>query len=136
MKEKDEKIWEILIASDEDVIMARQKVREFTKELGFGLLDQTRVVTAVSELGRNIVVHAKEGKVTLFKTEKEGRKGVKVLFEDKGPGIPDIQKAMEEGFSTVGSLGLGLSGSRRLVDEMEITSFPGQGTAVTIVKWL
>ncbi len=136
MKEKDEKIWEVLIASDEDVIMARQKVRNFAKELGFGLLDQTRVVTAVSELGRNIVVHAKEGKVSLFKIEKEGRNGVKVLFEDKGPGIPDIQKAMEEGFSTVGSMGLGLSGSRRLVDEMEITSFPGQGTAVTIVKWL
>lgn len=137
MKEqKDRKVVEVLINSDEDVILARQKVRSIAKELGFNLLDQTRIVTAISELGRNIVVHAKEGKMSVFKAESEIKKGLIAVFEDKGPGIPDIEKAMVEGFSTVGSLGLGLKGAKKLVDEFEIESGRGQGTTISITKWL
>ncbi len=127
---------EVLIKSAEDVISARQKVRQLAQEMGFALLDQTRIVTAVSELARNIFIHAKEGKVLVFRHDAEGRNGMKVLFEDTGPGIPDIEKAMEEGFSTVGSLGLGLKGAKRLVDEFNIRSAPGKGTTVEIIKWL
>lgn len=127
------KALEVLINSDEDVILARQKVRTFAQEMGFSLLDQTRIVTAVSELGRNIVMHAKEGIVRIYNSEE--RPGIKIVFEDHGPGIPDINKAMEEGYSTVGSLGLGLKGAKRLVDEFVIKSSPGKGTTVTIVKW-
>lgn len=135
-EEKDLTAIEIYIRNDEDVILVRQKVRNLAREMGFGLLDQTRIVTATSELGRNIVVHAKEGKVTISRVESESRKGLKIVFKDEGPGISDIKRAMEEGFSTVGSLGLGLSGARRLVDNFEIDSIPGEGTTVTIIKWL
>lgn len=133
---KEEMVFETLIRSDEDVILVRQKVRSLSTEAGFSLLDQTRIVTAVSELARNIVVHAKEGKVYAIKAETEERKGLKIVFEDKGPGIPDIEKALAEGFSTVGSMGLGLIGAKRLVDEFDIKSAPGKGTTVTIIKWL
>lgn len=132
----ENKVGEVSIMSDEDVILARQRVRLQAQETGFSLLDQTKLVTAVSELARNIVVHAKEGKVSVFKTKAGDKTGLKVVFEDKGPGIPDIEKAMEEGFSTVGSIGIGLKGARRLVDEFDIKSFPGKGTTVTITKWL
>ncbi len=130
------KVGEISITRDEDVILARQRVRLQAQEMGFSLLDQTRLVTAVSELARNIVVHAKEGKVSVFKTGAGDKPGLKVVFEDKGPGIPDIGKAMEEGFSTIGSMGIGLKGARRLVDEFDIKSLPGKGTIVTITKRL
>lgn len=133
---KVEKKFEINIKSDEDVILARQKVRSLANEIGFNLLDQTRIVTAVSELGRNIVVHAREGKMSAFKAQKEGKEGFQAIFEDCGPGIPDIERAMKEGFSTIGSLGLGLSGAKRLVDEFEIQSSLGKGTTVKITKWL
>lgn len=130
------KVEEISIMKDEDVILARQRVRSQAQEMGFSLLDQTRIVTAVSELARNIVVHAKEGKVSVFKTKAGDKPGLKIVFEDKGPGIPDIGKAMEEGFSTIGSLGIGLKGAKRLVDEFDIESYPGKGTIVTITKRL
>jgi len=129
-------VGEISVMSDEDVILARQRVRLQAQETGFSLLNQTRLVTAVSELARNIVVHAKGGKVSVFKTRAGDRMGLKVVFEDKGPGIPDIEKAMQEGFSTVGSMGIGLKGARRLVDEFHIKSSRGEGTIVTIIKWL
>ncbi len=129
-------VGEISVVSDEDVILARQKVRLQAQEMGFSLLNQTRLVTAVSELARNIVVHAREGRVSVFKAKAGDKTGLKVVFEDNGPGIPDIEKAMEEGFSTVGSMGIGLKGARRLVDEFDIKSFPGKGTTVTITKWL
>lgn len=132
--EHGSKIIEVSISSDEDVILARQKVRFITQELGFSLLDQTRIVTAVSELARNIVVHAKEGKMSVFKTEK--RPGLRLVFEDKGPGIPNIDQAMEVGFSTVGSLGLGLKGAKRLTDEFDIITEIGKGTTISIIKWL
>lgn len=129
-------LGEITIRSDEDVIIARQKARQAAQELGLRSLDQTRLVTAVSELARNIVVHAREGMVTVYLVRREKKEGIKVIFADKGPGIEDIERAMEEGFSTVGSLGLGLKGAKRLVDEFEIRSAPGQGTTVEITKWL
>lgn len=128
------KAVEISISSDEDVIHARQKIRSLAQEIGFSMLEQTRLITAVSELARNIVVHAGKGSVSVCMEEE--RKGIRVAFEDNGPGIPDIKKAMEEGYSTVGSLGLGLKGAKRLVDEFDIKSEPGKGTMVEIVKWL
>jgi serine/threonine-protein kinase RsbT len=131
---KDIKAFEISIGGDEDVIHARQKIRSLSQEMGFSMLEQTRLITAVSELARNIVVHVGEGRVSVYREEE--RKGIRVVFEDNGPGIPVIAKAMEEGYSTVGSLGLGLKGSKRLVDEFDIKSEPGKGTRVEIVKWL
>ncbi len=128
-------VLEIPIQCDEDVIVARQKVRLLAEGIGFSSLDETRLVTAVSELARNIVVHAAGGTVKAS-TVEGGRSGVKVVFEDHGPGIPDIDRAMEEGFSTVGSLGLGLQGAKRLVDEFRIESTPGNGTTIEVVKWL
>lgn len=125
---------EVLLASDEDVILARQKIRSVAQEIGFSMLDQTRIVTAASELARNIVVHGKSGKVMVENLTP--RPGIRVVFSDQGPGIADVDQAMKEGFSTAGSLGLGLSGARRLVDEFTIESSPGKGTTVTVVKWL
>lgn len=124
---------EILINSDEDVILARQKVRQLAQELGFSMLDQTRFVTAVSELARNIVVHAKGGKVLV--NILEDRPGLRVVFEDHGPGIPDIEKVTGEGYNSTTGMGLGLKGSKRLVDEFDIQSTPGKGTTVVIKKW-
>jgi serine/threonine-protein kinase RsbT len=131
---RDNKIIGIYVGSYEDIILARQKIRIIIQEAGFSLLDQTRIITAVSELGRNIVVHAKEGHISVFKLS--GREGIKIIFQDNGPGIPNISKAMEAGFSTVCSLGLGLSGSKKLSDEFDIKSIPGKGTTITIIKWL
>lgn len=133
MKENPE--VSVKISSAEDVIRARQAVRELAREMGFGAVDQTRLTTAVSELARNIYQYATSGIVTLFAL-KEDHKAIKVVCEDWGPGIPDIELAMSNGFSTRGSLGLGLPGSKRLVDDFEITSEPGKGTRVTITKWL
>lgn len=130
----DGKITEIYVGSYEDIILARQKIRFITQDLSFSLLDQTRIITAVSELGRNIVVHAKEGHISVFKLS--GKEGIRIIFQDNGPGISNISKAMESGFSTVGSLGLGLSGSKNLSDEFDIKSIPGKGTTITIIKWL
>lgn len=127
-------IIEVSITNDEDVILARQKARVLSQQTGFSLLDQTRIVTAVSELARNIVVHAKEGKMSVYNTGK--KHGLKFVFEDKGPGISDIDLVMEDGFSTVGSLGLGLKGARRLTDDFDIISEVGKGTRVTFIKWL
>jgi serine/threonine-protein kinase RsbT len=127
---------EITVSSDEDVVAARHKVKLLAQEVGFSTLDITRIVTAVSELARNIVVHARAGRVSFCKLSAAGRHGIKVVFEDKGPGIQNIGAALEGGFSTTGSLGLGLSGARRLVDSFDLKSSPGRGTLVEIIKWL
>ena len=124
-----------LLEKSEDVVRVRQEVRAWMKELGFGLVDQTKMVTAASELGRNAVDHACGGTARLEIVEKDGRCGVRVTFEDHGPGIPDIQKAMQDGFTTGTGLGLGLGGSKRLVNEFEILSRPGEGTRVSITRW-
>ncbi|OGW33988.1 MAG: anti-sigma regulatory factor [Nitrospirae bacterium GWC2_56_14] len=136
MAEPREKLFEMPITSDEDVIMARQKVRAIAQQLGFSMLDQTRVVTAVSELGRNIVVHAGKGDMNVFRAEEGERSGISIIFSDNGPGITDVDQALTDGYSSVGSMGLGLKGASRLVDRFDIDSNPGAGTTITITKWL
>ena len=136
MAEPQEKLLEMQITSDEDVIIARQKVRAIAQQLGFSMLDQTRVVTAVSELGRNIVVHAGEGEMNVSRTEDGDRIGISIIFRDNGPGITDVDQALTDGYSSVGSMGLGLKGASRLVDRFDIDSKPGAGTTITITKWL
>jgi len=104
-------------------------------ELGFSSADATLVATAISELARNIVSYARKGEIKLQKMENAVRQGIMVIAADDGPGIPDIRQALRDGFSTSGSLGLGLPGVRRLMDEFEIASRPGHGTTVTVKKW-
>jgi len=125
----------IEITSVEGIVAARQKVRELASNMGFSTVDQTRIATAVSELARNIYQFAGKGRVTIFSLEGD-RKGMKLVCEDDGPGIADIELAMTDGYSTSKSLGLGLPGARRLMDEFQIESEPGKGTKVTITKWL
>ncbi len=123
------------IRSDQDIVVARQQGRNLAGELGFSAVDATLVATAISELARNIVVYAKEGHITLRTIQAASRRGIEVVASDKGPGITDIRQALRDGFSTSGSLGLGLPGVRRLMDEFEVVSEPGQGTCVTVKKW-
>jgi len=125
----------IEITSVEGIIAVRQKVRELASKMGFGTVEQTRIATAVSELARNIYQFAGKGMVTIFSLEGD-RKGIQIVCEDDGPGIADIELAMTDGYSTTKSLGLGLPGAKRLMDEFLIESEPGKGTKVTITKWL
>ena len=105
--------------------------------LGFRTIDQTRLATVTSELARNVVKYAKRGRMIMQPAESlDGRRGMRIIFEDSGPGIPDVGAAMRDGFSTGGGLGKGLPGSRRLDDEFEIESAPGAGTRVTVIRWL
>lgn len=131
-----EEIKEVGIKGSEDVVLARQIAREMAKELGFGLADQTRITTAVSELSRNIYLYAGTGRVVVKALSESAKKGIQIIAEDKGPGIPDIEMAMQDGYSTSKGLGQGLPGTRRLMDEFEIKSEVGKGTTVTIRKWL
>ena len=123
------------INSDQDIVSARQKGRVMANEIGFSTGDATLVATAISELARNIVSYASKGQITIKMVNGLNRQGIAVIASDNGPGIPDIRQAMRDGFSTSGSLGLGLPGVRRLMDEFEITSQPGRGTIVTVKKW-
>jgi serine/threonine-protein kinase RsbT len=123
------------LKTQDDVVIARQLVRKYTLEAGLGLVDQTKLVTATSELARNTIIYGGGGNFVVELVLNETKKGVRAIFEDKGPGIPDIELAMKEGYTTGAGLGLGLSGSKRLVNEFEITSKPGEGTRVTVVKW-
>jgi serine/threonine-protein kinase RsbT len=123
------------IHSDEDVVRVRQMTRQWAVDLGFSLVDQTKIVTAASELARNALVHGGGG-VTRFVALQEGnRRGLRITFEDKGPGIPDVAQALRDGFTTGPGLGLGLGGARRLSNEFDLTSAPGQGTRVCITRW-
>jgi serine/threonine-protein kinase RsbT len=115
--------------------VARKVVQDRAVALGFGTLERTKFVTAVSELARNTLVHGGGGTMTLAEVAAKGRLGLQVDFEDKGPGIADVSLALQDGFTTARSLGLGLGGARRLVSEFEITSTPGAGTRVRIVQW-
>ena len=119
----------------EDVVSIRQAVRQRAVELGFNLVDQTKIVTAASELARNTVQYGGGGTVTIEALENLGRRGLRLTFADEGPGIADIEMAMKDGFTTGGGLGLGLSGARRLSNDFHIDSKPGQGTRVTITRW-
>lgn len=115
--------------------MARQKGRALAIEIGFSAVDATLIATAISELARNIVAYARKGEITLQVIRGSSREGIMVVAGDDGPGIPDIRQAMRDGFSTSGSLGLGLPGVRRLMDEFELVSQSGRGTTVTVRKW-
>ena len=123
------------LRSVDDIIKARQLVRDFAIFQGFTLVDQTKLVTAASELARNALVHGGGGEMRLQALNDGPRRGVKAVFIDSGPGIPDIEVAMKDGYTTRGGLGLGLSGSKRLVNEFAIESQPGKGTTVSIVRW-
>jgi serine/threonine-protein kinase RsbT len=126
----------VKIVTEWDIVAARQLGRNVAKELGFGTVDQARITTAISELARNIYLYAGQGEMQIERTYDRGKKGLKITAIDKGPGIPDIRKVMEDGFSTSGGLGAGLPGVKRLMDEFDITSSVGDGTDIQAVKWL
>jgi serine/threonine-protein kinase RsbT len=123
------------LRSEQDVVLARQAVRKITQEAGFTLVDQTKIVTAASELARNAVVYGGGGVVKLERILDEGREGLRLEFSDNGPGIEDLTLAMKDGWTSGKGLGMGLSGAKRLVNEFEIDSKPGAGTRVTIIRW-
>jgi serine/threonine-protein kinase RsbT len=126
---------ELELDSEEQIVRARQEVRRWAIELGFSLVAQTKLVTAASELARNAVVYGGGGKVELIALQKGSRRGLQVVFSDKGPGIADIELAMKDGYTTGTGLGLGLGGAKRLVNEFEIESRPGEGTRVSVTSW-
>jgi serine/threonine-protein kinase RsbT len=123
------------ILSSEDVVIVRQMVRRQAVALGFSLVDQTKLVTAASELARNALEYGGGGVVRLEVLSEAPRRGLKLTFEDRGPGIADIQQALKDGFTTGGGLGLGLGGAKRLSNEFTIHSTPGEGTRVSITRW-
>jgi serine/threonine-protein kinase RsbT len=123
------------IDHDVDIVAARRRARELATEIGFSGSDLTIIATAISEVARNIVVYANRGEIVLTAVQRGNRRGVLVVARDEGPGIPDIPRAMQDGFSTGKSLGLGLPGAKRLMDEFEISSEVGKGTTITMRKW-
>ena len=123
------------VSSDEDVVRIRHLVREWTVAAGFSLVDQTKFVTAASELARNMVRYGGGGELRIETLNSGPRLGVRLTFEDRGPGISDIEQAMRDGYTSGGGLGLGLGGAKRLVNEFEIHSRPGEGTKVAITRW-
>jgi len=123
------------IRSDDDIVRIRQEVRRLSQELGLSLVDLTKLVTAASELARNTLVHGGGGEMRVERIDSGGRDGLRLAFCDQGPGIPDLDQALRDGFTTGGGLGLGLGGARRLVNEFSLDSTPGRGTTVTITKW-
>jgi serine/threonine-protein kinase RsbT len=125
----------IPIAADTDVVTARQRGRDLAAQAGFSSGDQTVIAAAISEIARNILNYAKRGEISLSVVTNGDRRGVVVVARDQGPGIRDVARALEDGYSTSGGLGLGLPGARRLMDDFDVTSTPGQGTTVTMKKW-
>lgn len=123
------------IRAEADVVALRQNVRRWAADLTFSIVDQTKLVTAASELARNAIVYGGGGSATLEMLSETVRKGLRIVFEDNGPGIPDIELALRDGFTTGGGLGLGLGGARRLVNEFTIDSKPGQGTRIAVTRW-
>jgi serine/threonine-protein kinase RsbT len=125
----------ITIRSDDDVVAARREARELAASLGFEPTDLTLLATAISEVARNITAYAGEGEIVVSVSNSGGRRGIRVVARDAGPGIDDVDLALRDGYSTGDGLGLGLPGARRLVDEFAIETAPGRGTVVTMVKW-
>ena len=125
----------LAISSDQDVVRVRQLVRAAAVAAKLSLVDQTKVVTAASELARNTLVYGGGGSVTITPVDNGRRRGIRIVFADEGPGIVDLDLAMTDGYTTGSGLGLGLSGARRLVDEFEIDTEVGRGTAITLTKW-
>jgi serine/threonine-protein kinase RsbT len=126
---------QIPIGGDTDIVTARQKGRDLALEAGFSGSDLALIATAISEVARNIIVYAERGEVVLSLAQQDGKRGIVVIARDHGPGIANIEQAMRDGYSTGNSLGLGLPGARRLMDEFEIGSEVGKGTTVTMKKW-
>lgn len=123
------------VGSSEDIVRVRQMVRTWAVRLGFSIVDQTKIVTAASELARNTLIHGGGGSARLETLRNGARVGLQLTFEDQGPGIPDLALALKDGYSTSGGLGLGLSGTKRLMNDFDIESTPGAGTRVTTTKW-
>jgi serine/threonine-protein kinase RsbT len=123
------------VRSDDDIVRARRSARERAVTAGLRLVDQTKLITAVSELARNMTRYAGGGTVTLSIVADRGRRGVRAIFTDQGPGIPDIEQAMRNGYTTGAGLGLGLGGAKRLVHEFDLDTEPGRGTTVTVTMW-
>lgn len=138
MDQKNKTIEErkVLISSEDNIIAVRRMIREAASEIGFGITDVTRIVTAASELVRNIYQHAGSGYVHYDKIEAEGKSGLELTFVDEGSGIPDLDLAFEEGYSTGKGLGMGLLGAKKMMDEMEIDTEIGKGTTIIIRKWM
>ena len=132
MVERDETLP---IANGNDIVRVRQRVRDWAVELRFSLVDQTKIVTAASELARNTLEYGKGGRCRIEAINDEGRRGLRLIFEDQGPGIADVELALTDGYTTGSGLGLGLSGARRLMNEFHIDSTLGQGTTVTVIRW-
>jgi len=126
----------VAIGSDIDIVYARQKGRDLATRLGFSSSDGALIATAISEMARNVVLYARRGEIVLRPIERGGRRGIHIVAQDRGPGIRDLNLAMQDGYSTSGGLGVGLPGVRRLMDEFEIVSKNGEGTRVTVKKWL
>ncbi len=130
-----ERTESVPIAADDDIVRVRQRVRDCAVAIGFSLVDQTKLVTAASELARNTLVYGKGGVALLEVVNNDRRRGLRLTFEDKGPGIPDIAQALTDGYTSGHGLGLGLSGAKRLSQDFEITSRVGEGTRVVIGRW-
>lgn len=125
----------LALRTTEDVVRMRQAVRSHAVNLGFSLVDQTKLVTAASELGRNTIIHGGGGEMKIELLQETNRRGISLIFSDTGPGIPDIESALRDGFSTGSGMGLGLGGAKRLSNEFHIRSKPGEGTHITIKRW-
>jgi len=123
------------IVESQDIVLVRQAVRKKAVSLGFNLVDQTKIVTATSELARNTLDYGGGGTMILQVVQNGRRSGLRLTFEDQGPGIPDVALALKDGYTTGGGMGLGLSGAKRLSDEFELETTPGKGTRVTILRW-
>jgi len=130
-----EKHDSLSIVTDDDIVRVRQRVRDWAVTLGFSLVDQTKLVTAASELARNTLVYGGGGTLLMEVVVNNRKRGLRLTFEDKGPGIADVDLALKDGFTTGKGLGLGLSGARRLSQDFELTSCPDEGTRVVIARW-
>jgi serine/threonine-protein kinase RsbT len=126
----------VAISSAADIVVARQKGRQLAMEVGFGGSELTLIATAISEIARNIVDHAEKGQVILSPTNHGNRRGIQVIAKDKGPGIPDVERAMQYGFTTNRGLGVGLPGAKSLMDEFKVETKVGKGTTITMRKWV
>jgi serine/threonine-protein kinase RsbT len=128
-------VEELPIRTGDDVVRVRQIVRAQASAVKLSLVDQTKLVTAASELARNTLVHGGSGTARVETVQRDGRRGVRAVFADSGPGIADVDQALTDGYTTGAGLGLGLGGSRRLVDDFDLTTVVGEGTTVTVIKW-
>ncbi len=126
----------IRIKTENDIIISRSAAKNVAKEMGFGIVDQTKIATAISELARNVVAYAEEGFLVVKVVHEGNRDGIEIICEDRGPGIEDVALALKEGYSTSGGLGMGLCGARKLMDGFEIESEVGKGTRIVVTKWL